>query len=548
MIKNMQEDIRNAGTLIKYWRTHLDVFCQTAFAPLRLTPTQKVMVRAIGNNFDVKIVANRGYGKSFVTAVAALGLACLYPGTLVAVVSGTAQQAAITLQKLKLLADTNKNIANELSGANSRSLVSLQKDKGKATLKNGSVIESFAMQSLRGRRAKIVIQDEVALIDQNDLEAIVSPIKNFRRQTSFENGFKDYSSKTISITSAVEKTNSFYNEFLRVAKEMGNGVDGYFAMALNYEAAIDDGITDAEYFQKQRQRMAQLTFEMEYNSIFLGSNAAGAFPHDLTNPCRVLQKVELQQPKNSKSRYVISIDIATSDADYADNTIITVLKFTQRTDGSLMRKQVYIRSLRGQGLDVLANEVRDLYHNKFPNCEKIIYDARGLGDAFDRFMDSQWVDPLTGRQYPPLVTDQQQRIPAGAIAALHPVRAVQTYNQRIATNLRIALQKRLIQLPVSSRVIRAKKADVQKDKEPLTKRQLQVFYEADAQQVECSNVVAKISASGNVIYDCKPNQHKDRYSSLAMANDYIAELQKQNIKKKQRGTPCIGFAVGYELR
>lgn len=38
------------------------------------------------------------------------------------------------------------------------------------------------------------------------------------------------------------------------------------------------------------------------------------------------------------------------------------------------------------------------------------------------------------------------------------------------------------------------------------------------------NVIMKVSASGNYLYDtAKANQRKDRYSSLAMAVRYIAE-------------------------
>jgi len=60
----------------------------------------------------------------------------------------------------------------------------------------------------------------------------------------------------------------------------------------------------------------------------------------------------MEQPKNSKSRYVISLDIATSEAKDADNSVITVLKFNEKTDGSFHRKLVYMRSFHGKGLDV----------------------------------------------------------------------------------------------------------------------------------------------------------------------------------------------------
>jgi len=46
---------------------------------------------------------------------------------------------------------------------------------------------------------------------------------------------------------------------------------------------------------------------------------------------------------------------------------------------------------------------------------------------------------MTGKSYPALVNDDAPSYSPLAIKALHPVRAVQTLNQRIYTNLRVAL-------------------------------------------------------------------------------------------------------------
>lgn len=83
-----------------------------------------------------------------------------------------------------------------------------------------------------------------------------------------------------------------------------------------------------------------------------------------------------------------------------------------------------MRSFHGKGLDILAEEIRKLYHIKFPNSDKIVYDARGLGDSLDRFFDKEWVDPMSGKEYPPLVVDDIPNRSAAAIPALHPFRAV----------------------------------------------------------------------------------------------------------------------------
>lgn len=528
-----------------FYRSHLDVFIEDAFSPIKLTRDQHVIARSLGNCADGKVVQSRGSGKTWLIALIAFAICCLYPGTIVAVCSGTAGQATLILQKLKLLVEQNPNMANELTAAGSRSLVQLSKDKGKCTFKNGSFIESFAIDSMRGIRAKIVIVDETPEVDQETQDAVVSPIKNYRREISFNYGFQDYESKTIAITSACEKSNSFYDEFLRVVRNMAKGDRTAFACALDYNAAAANGITTMDFFMKEKERMPDLVFQMEYGSKFVGATSNSAFPYELTNSCRTLEKIEMEQPKNSKSFYIISLDIATSEDKNADNSIICVVKYIERSDGTFSKKLVNMRSYHGKKLDVLAEEIRKLYHTKFPNAAKIVYDSRGLGDSLDRFFDKEWVDPLTGKEYPPLVVDDVPQVSSAAIKVLHPFRAVQSLNQRIYTNLRVALEKRTIELPINSRIIQSKQNEIEDPSKRMTMQESAVYLETDALVFEMGNIVAKVGKSGNVLYDTpRANQHKDRYSALAMANDYICELEKENVKKYKQGDVCIGIASG----
>ena len=446
------------------------------------------------------------------------------------------------LGKLKLLAAQNPNVAAELQASSAKNYVQLQRDHGKATYKNGSSIESFSIATMRGQRAKVVVVDECPEVAQEDLDAIVSPVKNYRREISFNNDFKDFISKTVNITSACPKSNDFYTEFLNCVKQMSIGNKEAFACALDYNASVRGGITDIEFFMKEKESKPALVFDQEYRSIFVGVDNNSAFPYDLVQNCRTLNNVEIEQPKNSKSRYVISLDIATSEAKDADNSVISVIKFNERNDGSFSRKLVYMRSFHGQGLDVLSEEIRKLYHLRFPNTERIVYDARGLGDSLDRFFDKEWVDTNTGKEYPPLVFDDITNR-SDAIRVLRPFRAVQQLNQRLYTNMRVALEQKKIELPVNERIIRSIEDET---KHKLEKEEHAIYYEVDTLQIEMGNIVAKIGASGNVLYDTPRRQlHKDRYSSLAMGNDYISEIEKTTMARKTRGKPCVGIATNF---
>lgn len=528
-----------------YYRTHMDMYIENAFAPVKLTPVQHVIARGVGNATTSAIVAPRGYGKTWITAFIAVSLASLYPGTSILVVAPTADQATRIAEKIRDLCNENENFRNEIKPTNARTYVSISKDESTVTVKNGSIIKSVPIVRARSYRAKMVIVDEARDVDMDILRAVVLPTRNETRYNARAYGFEDFDSKIIYITSACPKNYAFYKEFERIVQRRAHGDMSYFACVLHYKTPIAEGLTKESFYEEERQSNPETTFQMEYESKFLGSSEDSAFPYELVQSCRTLNIIEMSQPKGSKSRYILSLDIATSKAKGSDNSVLMIHKFTERKDGSFARKIVHIRSYRGEPLDYLASEVRKYFHARFPNCEKIVYDARGIGDSFDRFFDKEWLDVETGREYPPLVVDDEPLTNPDAVQALHPFRAVNTLNQRIYTNLRVALEKQNIELPNSYRVIKDQQAEVDESKR-LSKEELANYLEADALQIEMGNVVAKTGASGNVLYDVpKSGMHKDRYSSLAMGNDYISELEKESIRLHRHGTPCIGVVSNF---
>ena len=68
------------------------------------------------------------------------------------------------------------------------------------------------------------------------------------------------------------------------------------------------------------------------------------------------------------------------------------------------------------------------------------------------------------------------------------------------------------------------------------------YLESDALQIEMGNIVMRSGAGAAVLYDvARTNQHKDRYSALAMAVRYIAELEEERKRKLLRPmSPVIG--------
>ena len=382
------------------------------------------------------VVKSRGYGKTWLTALCCIAMGVLYPGSLIAVVSGTAEQATLIVKKIQDYFIRNPEIMREIQCDGHRP-VQLSRNKGVCTLKNGSKIESYSVGTMRGNRAKIMVIDESPEVKADDLDAVIGPVRNTKRDICHQRGIADYPSKTISITSACLKSNYFYSMFVSALRDFAKGSTGSFACALDYRSAARVGITDMEFFRKEQRKMPEAKFAMEYGSIFVGAESGSMFPYDLTEGCRTLRQVEYAQPSGSSSDYVIGVDLATSTDRKADNAVICVIKLADMENGAYLKKLVYLRSYHGKRLDALAEEVRRTF-SRFPRTTHIVFDHRGLGDAFPQFLAQPWIDPESGKEYPPWTLDDERTIIHNAVPILRSVKASAQINQQLVSCLRVA--------------------------------------------------------------------------------------------------------------
>ena len=382
------------------------------------------------------VVKSRGYGKTWLTALCCIAMGVLYPGSLIAVVSGTAEQATLIVKKIQDYFIRNPEIMREIQCDGHRP-VQLSRNKGVCTLKNGSKIESYSVGTMRGNRAKIMVIDESPEVKADDLDAVIGPVRNTKRDICHQRGIADYPSKTISITSACLKSNYFYSMFVSALRDFAKGSTGSFACALDYRSAARVGITDMEFFRKEQRKMPEAKFAMEYGSVFVGAESGSMFPYDLTEGCRTLRQVEYAQPSGSSSDYIIGVDLATSTDRKADNAVICVIKLADMENGAYLKKLVYLRSYHGKRLDALAEEVRRTF-SRFPRTTRIVFDHRGLGDAFPQFLAQPWIDPESGKEYPPWTLDDERTIIHNAVPILRSVKASAQINQQLVSCLRVA--------------------------------------------------------------------------------------------------------------
>lgn len=420
-----------------------------------------------------------------------------------------------------------------------REPVVIARDHGYVRFKNGSSIESYSISSIIGTRKKILLVDELPRIPEQALKQNALPTTNYTRDVCLTYNYPDFESKVIGFTSACRKSNYFYDDFCKAYKAMCNGNNKIFACALNYKSAVRVGITRADFFEERRRELPESIFATEYESIFVGEEEGSLFPYNMSQEIRTLKKVEYSAPRGSTSYYVLSLDIATSSAKNSDNSVLTLLKCTDKDDGTIIRQVVFIRSFNGKRLDELAEEVRQVYV-RFPNIIKIVFDQRGLGDSFPLFFQTPWISD-EGKEYPPWCLDSEPSHNAEPL--LCSFKANLQLNQELVNALRVAIEQKTLILPIDSRTMEETIIDAGI---PLAKEEQAIYIEADMLQYEMSTLVAKTSsATGNVTFDTSaPSLHKDRYSSLAMGNWLISTWQterKRQIQSRNRGDVCIGL-------
>lgn len=541
---------------INFWRTHLDVFIEDYFK-VKLYPFQQLVVRDIGNCIYVFDDESRGLGKTFKMALVLPAFCVLYPGIECLVVSRSARQAVITVKKVKQIYDSNEQLRREVKGD-----IKISKDRGIVNFKNGSTISAMAAgaegDSIRGERFKIIFMDEAAFIDDDYTRSLRPTLNSVRlqimhiRQILDDENYPSEPSRFIESSSANFK---YTKHFGRMKEHYAKMLEGSPSAVYNipYTLGLRHNLFDEGFIKEEKSSLPKEVFSMEYDCKHLGSGENGFFDFTSINNARTIDSVELQQPKNSKSRYIMIVDVATGKRKDADNSCIGIIKFNEKPNGTFDKRLVYVRTIKGENLGTTADEIRIL-HARFPNIEKIIVDINGVGEGIPPLLETPYIDPETGKEFPILVdeneivTDEKKAKPI-----IRSFRGSNELNNRGATAIKLYLEKGDLHLPLPTSMVKDK---VKTSDKGLTRDRLieekAIFHNTDALTMELLDIRA-FKTKTTWKYDVPRGKHKDRYSVLMMGCLYLYELEEENRedKRNNEGRPritAINFNVAKKVR
>ena len=540
--------------LLSYYRYYIDRFAENILG-FKLFPFQRFTLRCAARYKEGIFIWSRGLSKSFTSALLAVCYAILYPGSKIGIAAPTGKQSRkLIVEKIIGELMTKETVANEIlsfsSSANAPSV----------TFKNGSEIFNIVLglkddgDSARGSRCNILILDEAAHIKDNLIATVLIPMAKNRRPNLLQllNMFPDKvateRNKIMYLSSAWLKTSDLYKRVEDYYKKFKNGDPDYFVTSLSYKVGEYYKIYEYGEIEQEKEKpeMTYDKFLMEYEGVFVGSSNESYYPYEITQKCRVLKRGELQQPKNSLSRYILTHDVAVSGEKTSDNCATHIIKIQNKPDGTLIKDVVYSKTNNGMPIYEQRDMIRELFHVKFPNIEKIVIDAQNVGEGLISALCETWsyIDSKGNIiEYPPLIEDDNFDLQAEMPDALPLIRGIHAstqYNNNYYPYMKACFENGSIRLTTDSA-----ESDSDYKEGSISVEEQSIHIEQDFLMQELSNITEVITENNVKAYKrIVPKKKRDRVTSLMYGLSYIHELEiesKARAYKKQEDDDWLKY-------
>ena len=156
-----------------YYRANPDKFCND-YLHIHLRTFQKFLLTMMFWSTTFVLIACRGLGKTFLSAIYCVIRCILYPGTRVCISSGTRGQAIQVLEKIiQELKPKSPELCAEIDDKETR----INGNDAQISFKNTSIIKVVtANDNARGNRCNVLLLDEYRLIQKDTIDTV---LKNF---------------------------------------------------------------------------------------------------------------------------------------------------------------------------------------------------------------------------------------------------------------------------------------------------------------------------------------------------------------------------------
>lgn len=393
---------------ISYWRVYPDRFVDYLCSlnpnnTFHLFFYQRLFLRVVMRHKYVYATFVRAWSKSFMSDLALVLRAILYPrAKLFTVAGGKEQSAGILSEKVdelcQLIPALEKEIIWDTRGTNAKTRQT--KDSVIYTFKNGSILGNIAAnENTRGKRFHCGLMEECVGIDQEILEAVIVPTMNVSRMVNGQVDENEVLNKSQTyITTAGYKGTYSYDKLIQLFCQSVARPKQAMILGGTWRVPVKEGLLDKNFVTdlKLDGTFDEATFEREYESRWTGDIASAFFKSDTIDKHRVIRLPEHKASNKSGKGvyYVLGVDVGR----FGCMTEVVVIKVTpyvtQNGNRTSLKQIVNIYTFDEVHFAMQALKLKRLY--KKYNCRIAVIDGNGLGAGLVDMLNIDTTDPDTG--------------------------------------------------------------------------------------------------------------------------------------------------------
>lgn len=507
---------------------------------------QRITLRVLMRHRKTYIVFSRGFSKSFLSMMALMLKAILYPNSeLFITTGGKAQAAAITCAKIDEICKIIPALANEINW--DRGQTKHSKDEVKYIFRNGSYIDVLpALESSRGQRRTGGLFEECVLIDPDALNEIIIPCCVINRR--LPNG-KRIPQEIINqsenyITTAGYKDSFSYQRLIELLAESIMDPDEVMIMGGTWEIPVNEGLQPKNFIQslKLQGSFDESSFDREWCSKWTGDSEKSYYSSSAFDKCRELNQPELEHSGRSSKNayYILGVDVGRK----ADTSEVTVVKVTPQPQGAALKSVVCFYSKANATMREQAVWLKKLFIKYKARC--MVVDGNGIGINLIDELVLGHEDPENGDYLPPLGVEggtyegaeqeyKKFRTNDTIKDAVFVVKANAPINTEAHSYLRSQIDSRKIRFLIEERDARIKLMET-KVGQAMTPEErnekLIPFQLTDNLKTQMGNLVEDNEGVNIILKKNNKSIPKDRFSSLEYALYYIKQEEERKKKRK----------------
>ena len=390
--------------LIAYWRVYPDRLVDYYLSlgnpyNFKFIFYQRLFLRALFRHKYVYATFVRAWSKSFMSVMALMLKAILYPGAKLFTVAGGKQQSAEilsgkVLEICKLIPAMEREIIWDTRGTRARTAQT--KDSVIYTFKNGSTLENVAAsEKTRGRRFNSGLMEECVGIDQDILNEVLIPTLNVDRIVQGQSDPDEQLNKSqIFVTTAGYKNTYSYEKLIECLCRSVVRPKDAIVLGGSWRVPVIFGLLDKNFVRdlKMDGTFNEDSFEREYESKWTGDIESAFFNSERFDKNRRINQPEWKYSNRTSKDgyYIMGVDVGR----FGCTTEVVIIKVTPGA-GDIPRKRIVnIYSFDEEHFGLQSLKLKRLFQQY--KCRVAVIDGNGLGAGLVDMLTMDTIDPDTG--------------------------------------------------------------------------------------------------------------------------------------------------------